>query len=64
MSGLQLSKFNSDLRAFLKVFMGMTSDNYPENMERMFIVNAPWIFTTVRDKYLVLAQGGSILGNG
>ena len=25
----------------------MTSNNYPENMGAMFIVNAPWTFTAI-----------------
>lgn len=34
-------------KAFFKAFSKIFADNYPESVERMVIVNAPWIFTTV-----------------
>jgi 23S rRNA A2030 N6-methylase RlmJ len=35
------------VRNLLQTAAGVTSNNYPENMGAMFIVNAPWTFTAI-----------------
>lgn len=47
LTGFALSNFNSEMRAFLKAFNGVFGDNYPESVEKMFIINAPLMFRTV-----------------
>jgi len=47
MRGFGISKFGSDMRAFLKTFTKIASENYPEVMEKTYIVHAPWVFQKV-----------------
>jgi hypothetical protein len=44
---LSMSSINKKIYALLKQASALTSDNYPENMGNMFVVNAPWAFTAV-----------------
>ena len=44
MGGFSPSKLNSDTRAFIKAFMAIASDNYPESLYKTYIINAPWVF--------------------
>lgn len=45
--GIKIKDFNKDLRRMLKNLLGLASDNYPETMGKMFIINAPTIFTII-----------------
>lgn len=42
-----MSKITKKIYALLKEASKLTSDNYPENMGLMFVVNAPWSFSAV-----------------
>lgn len=42
-----MSKITKKIYALLKQASQMTSDNYPESMGQMFVVNAPWSFAAV-----------------
>ena len=43
LTGFKITMFTSEVRAFLKEFTAIFGDNYPETVEKMFIVNSPWI---------------------
>lgn len=47
LDGVALSSFNSAARAFLGQATKVASAYYPETMERMLLVNAPGVFTTI-----------------
>ena len=47
LTGFKITMFTSEVRAFLKEFTAIFGDNYPETVEKMFIVNSPWIFKQV-----------------
>jgi len=47
LEGFKISSFNAEMRAFLKAFNGIFGDNYPESVEKMFVINTPWIFKSV-----------------
>lgn len=36
-----------EIQSFLKMVSGITQDNYPETMGRLFIVNAPMLFSAL-----------------
>lgn len=44
MTNTSMSSVNSKVYSLLKTVAGITSDNYPENMGTMFVVNAPFLF--------------------
>lgn len=45
MTNFSASMMNSQVRAILKAAAKITSDNYPENMGAMYVVNAPFVFS-------------------
>ena len=45
--GLKFKAVNKEMYKFLKIASGVASDNYPEILGRMFIVNAPFFFTGI-----------------
>ena len=47
LKGLGMKHLNSETRNFLKDFTKIMSDNYPECVEKMFILNAPFFFTAI-----------------
>lgn len=47
LSGVRLSMFDSRAREFLKKVSKISSDNYPETLGAMFIVNVPSFFSIV-----------------
>ena len=47
MGGLQLSTFDADCRKQVATVAAISSDNFPESLHKMFIVNAPKIFRVV-----------------
>ena len=47
LQGFSLSKhFTSDTRNFIKSFIKVASDNYPESIYKSYIINAPFAFRT------------------
>ena len=44
---IAVTKITKKIYAILKDASKLTSDNYPENMGLMFVVNAPWSFSAV-----------------
>lgn len=44
---MAVTKIGKKIYAILKDASKLTSDNYPENMGLMFVVNAPWSFSAV-----------------
>jgi hypothetical protein len=47
LQGFKLSTFNSELRGFVKNFVSIGADHFPETMEKTFIINAPFAFRVV-----------------
>ena len=47
LDGFSIASFNADARRFLGMITKLCSDNYPETMSQMVIVNTPWVFRTV-----------------
>ena len=48
LDGFALTKhFTADTRNFIKAFIKIASDNYPESIYKTYIVNAPFVFRTV-----------------
>lgn len=45
--GLTLSMFDSNTRSFLSAISKIDSDNYPETLGRLLIINAPFVFHTI-----------------
>jgi len=45
--GLSLGMFDSKTRAFLAAISKVDSDNYPETLGRLLIINAPFFFHTI-----------------
>lgn len=45
LSGIKLSMFDSKAREFLKTVSKISSDNYPETLGAMFVVNVPSFFS-------------------
>jgi hypothetical protein len=47
LSGVRLGTFDSKAREFLKIISKISSDNYPETLGAMFVVNVPSFFSIV-----------------
>ena len=47
LKGLALKNFNKVTRNFVSTIAKVDQDNYPEHLGTMFIINAPFIFTTI-----------------
>ena len=47
LNGLSMGMFKEKSREFLKIPMGITQDNYPEIMQGLYIVNAPFVFKAI-----------------
>ena len=47
LKGFGITSFTADVRAFMKDFTKIMSDNYPECMYRTVCINTPFIFRTV-----------------
>ena len=47
MTNGSISTINSQVYALLKRMAALTSDNYPENMAQLLVVNAPFLFAGV-----------------
>lgn len=47
LKGFGLKSFTKERKDFLLDFTKIMSDNYPECVERMFIINSPFVFRTV-----------------
>ena len=47
MTNGSIGSINSKVYSLLKTAAALTSDNYPENMGQMFVVNAPFLFAGV-----------------
>lgn len=45
MTGFTTTMMTSQVRGLLQSSAKLTSDNYPENMGAMYIVNAPFVFS-------------------
>lgn len=44
LNGLSMSSINSQVYGLCSKVSALTSDNYPENLYMMFVVNAPFLF--------------------
>merc|ERR1711871_695013 len=44
LKGFSMFKFTAETRAFIKAFIGVAGDNYPESIYKTYIVNAPFVF--------------------
>jgi len=48
LTGFALTKhFTKDTREFIKSFVSMASNNYPESIYKTYVINAPFVFRTV-----------------
>lgn len=45
MTDFSAGKMNSETRGILSEASGITSNNYPENLGMMFVINAPFVFS-------------------
>lgn len=47
LQGFAISKFDKDMRDYLKAISKLSQDNYPELLGKMVIINTPWVFKAV-----------------
>lgn len=47
LKGLSMRQFDKFARSFVSKAIAIDQDNYPEHLGSMFIINAPWYFSTI-----------------
>jgi len=47
LKGFSITMFDSKTRLYLSTIIKLSSDNYPEMLGKMYVINAPWVFTQV-----------------
>jgi len=47
LKGFSIPMFDARMRKYLSIVIKLSQDNYPEMLGKMYVINAPWVFTTV-----------------